>query len=540
MRTISQKTDSDEKQPVARPRSIKYFFASAFAGLFAGLIAALLSVVLMGLLRLLAGVTTPVELFGDYVLKHLSVYQFVNLLLRFSPNAKTVPLGLTLLGMIALGAALGLLYAAFVHSKVPASNNRPSHRAWLAATFLALAMTLVGIILFWGVIGQSFIGLPLEWARAVTAIGLLLDFSLYSFTLCLSYYILLPKQQLDSNTALSSKRRQFLARAGVAALGVGSAAGTVGLVKAFLNDYASYDGSETFPMRGFVAPITPNSEHYVVTQNPIDPAVDANLWRLEVGGLVGHAGTYTYEEIQNLPSVSRAITLECIASGVGGHLISTAIWQGVRLQTLLDKHGGAQPNARYIAFYGVDGFTVSLPLDEVLAVDPILAWRMNGVELPMRHGYPLRVLIPGRYGEENPKWLTRVELTDHFVSGLYSDQGWYNGPLHTITRIDRPFGRTPFSSRIQIGGIAFAGNRGIQKVEVSVDGGKSWNSAQLDPPLSQDTWVFWTWEWTPLLPGRYTLVARSTDGTGAPQTSKKTGTVPGGGTGYHSIKVQVG
>ena len=540
MRTIQQKTNSDEKQPVAKSRSIKYFFASAFAALGAGLIATLLSVVLMGILRLTAGVPSPVELFGDYVLKHLSVYQFVNLLLRFSPNAKTIPLGLTSLGMIALGAALGLLYAAFVHAKVPASNNRPSRRAWLAAAFLALAMTVIGIILFWDEIAQNFVGLPLEWARAITAIGLLADFSLYSVALCLIYHILLPEQQLDSNTAISRKRRQFLARAGVAALGIGSAAGSVGVVKAFLNNYSSYDGSETFPMRGFTAPITPNSEHYVVTQNPIDPVVNGGLWRLEVGGLVGQSGTYTYEEIQNLPSVSRAITLECIASGVGGHLISTAIWQGVRLQTLLDKHGGAQASARYIAFYGVDGFTVSLPLAEVLAVDPILAWRMNGVELPMRHGYPLRVLIPGRYGEENPKWLTRVELTDHFVGGLYSDQGWYNGPLHTITRIDRPFGHIPLNSRIQIGGIAFAGNRGIQKVEVSVDGGASWNTATLAPPLSQNTWVLWTWEWTPLLPGRYTLVARSTDGTGALQTSKKTGTVPGGGTGYHSIKVQVG
>ncbi len=542
MRTIQQKTDSDEKHPLARPRSIKYFLASAFAALAAGLIAALLTVVLMGILRLALGVPTPVELLGDHVLKQLTVYQFVNLLLKFSPNSKTIPLGLTVLGMIALGTALGLPYAAFVRSKLPATSNRPSRRAWLVAALLALVMTVAGIILFWGEIAQSFIGLPLEWARVVTILGLLADFSLYSLVLCLIYHILLPKQWVDNQTDLEKqrKRRQFLARAGVAVLGVGSAAGAAGVVKAYLNNYSSYDGSETFPTRGFTAPITPNSEHYVVTQNAIDPVVNAGVWRLEVGGLVGQSGTYTYEEVQNLPSVSRAITLECIASGVGGRLISTAIWQGVRLQTLLEKHGGAQSTARYIAFYGVDGYTVSLPLAEVLAVDPILAWRMNGVELPMRHGYPLRVLIPGRYGEENPKWLTRVELTDHFVGGLYADQGWYNGPLHTITRIDRPFGHIPFSSRIQIGGIAFAGNRGISRVEISVDGGASWNNAQLAPPLSQDTWVLWTWEWTPLLPGRYMLVARATDGTGALQTSKKTGTVPGGGTGYHSITVQVG
>ena len=543
MRTVQQKTNSDEKQNVARPRSIKYFLASAFVALVAGLIAALLTVVFMGILRLAAGVPTPVELFGDHVLKLLSVYQFVNLLLKFSPNSKTIPLGLTLLGMIALGTVLGLPYAAIVRPRLPATNNRPARRAWLAAASLALVMTAAGIILFWGEIAQNSLGLPLEWARLVTAIGLLADFSLYSLILCLMYYVLLPKRRVDGQgdrLEKQRKRRQFLARAGVAVLGVGSVAGSVGVVKAFLNDYASYDGSETFTKNGFTAPITPNSEHYVVTQNAIDPTVNTGVWRLEVGGLVGQSGTYTYEEIQNLPSTSRAITLECIASGVGGRLISTAIWQGVSLRALLEKHGGAQPGARYITFYSVDGYTVSLPIDEVLAVDPMLAWRMNGVELPMRHGYPLRVLIPGRYGEENPKWLTRVELTDHLVGGLYADQGWYNGPLHTITRIDRPFGHIPFSSTIQIGGIAFAGNRGIEKVEVSVDGGASWNIAKLDPPLSQDSWVLWTWEWTPLFPGRYTLVARSTDGTGALQTSKKTGTVPGGGTGYHSVVVRVG
>jgi DMSO/TMAO reductase YedYZ molybdopterin-dependent catalytic subunit len=165
---------------------------------------------------------------------------------------------------------------------------------------------------------------------------------------------------------------------------------------------------------------------------------------------------------------------------------------------------------------------------------------MNGAELSTRHGFPLRALIPGRYGEENPKWLTRVELTDHFIGGLYADQGWYNGPLHTVTRIDRPSGKVAAGHSIEIGGISFAGNRGIEKVEASVDGGITWHVAQLQPPLSQDSWVLWTWQWMPLLPGKYTLTARATDGTGALQTSRKQGTVPDGSTGYDYVEVQVG
>ncbi len=537
MQAAQQKKDIPEKQP-ALARA-KQFIGVVFAALGAGLIASLLSVVLMGVLRITAGVPTPVELFGDHVLKLLPARTFVGLLVKFSPNSKTAPLGLALLGMIGLGTLLGLLYAILIRAKVPAASSRPALRAWLAAGLLAIAMTLVGIIVFWGEIGQNFLGLPLDWAMLVTSLTLLADFSLYGLILCVTYHILLPKQRIGSDLTVSSERRQLLARAGVAVLGLGAAGGTVGLVKEFLSNYASYDGQETFTPTGFTAPITPNSQHYTVTQNVVDPAVNLELWRLEVRGLVGQAGTYTYEEFKNLPCISRAITLECIANGPGGHLISTAIWHGVPLRTLLEKHGGAQAGARYVAFYSVDGYTVSLPLDEVLAVDALLAYQMNGAALPNRHGYPVRVLIPGRYGEESPKWLTRIELTDHFVSGLYSDQGWYNGPVHTTTRIDRPHGHIPVGRAIEVGGIAYAGTRGIKKVEVSVDGGTSWNIARLEPALSQDTWVLWTWKWVPSLPGRYIIVARATDGTGALQTSKQQITVPNGATGYHSVVVQV-
>lgn len=532
--------NEEASTPSSTPLGSKHLFISAFAALAAGLAASLAAVVLMVVLRLAAGVPTPVELFGDRVLRLLPAARFVDFLIKFGSHSKTAPLGLALLGMIGVGALLGLVYAALVRLKVPVRGYRPTLREWLMAALLTVGMTAIGTLAFWGEIGQNFLGLPIALAMLVTVLSLLADFILYGLTLSLAYRALLPKQPVPGVSKVSQKRRQLLARTGVAALSVGAAAGTIGLIKGFLNNYASYDGMITPTVNGVTSPITPNSEHYVVTQNVVDPTPDINLWRLEVTGLVGQAGTHTYEEVQSLPSTSRAVTLECISNGPPGHLISTAIWQGVTLQTLLERHGGMQPGARFVAFYSVDGYSVSLPLDEVLAVDPILAWRMNGAELPLRHGYPLRALIPGRYGEENPKWLTRVELTDHFVGGLYADQGWYNGPLHTISRIDRPSGRIALGYAIEIGGIAFAGNRGIQKVEVSVDNGLSWNQAKLDPPLSQDSWVLWTWQWTPLLPGNYTIVARATDGTGQVQTSQKQGTVPNGATGYHSVVVQVG
>jgi len=412
-------------------------------------------------------------------------------------------------------------------------------REWLTVVSFAVVATLIATLLFWNELRQNQFGLPLNWATLVTILSLLATFSAYSLTLCLTYRILLPRQLQPDKPATIAKRRQLLTRAGVAALGLGAGAASVGLVQRYLQDYTAYDGTKTWPQNNSVPPITPNDQHYVVTQNAVDPTPNTALWQLEVGGMVHTPGTYTYEEVQKLPSISRAVTLECIANGTGDHLISTAIWQGVLLRTLLERHGGAQATARYVSFYSVDGYNISLPLDEVLAVDALLVWRMNGAELPIRHGYPLRVLIPGRYGEENPKWLTRVELTDHFVQGLYSSQGWYNGPLHTISRIDHPRGKLALGQTVEIGGIAFAGNRGIQRVEVSVDNGVTWQQASLDQPLSPDSWRFWQLPWLPTRAGTYTLVARATDSTGETQTSHQQGTVPNGATGYHQITVSV-
>ena len=521
-------------------RGNRLLVAGSAAGA-AGFLASLVAAALMGMLRLEAGIPTPVELFGDHVLKLLPAGRFVQFLITFGRNAKTEPLGLTLLGMIGLGTALSLLYASLVHFEMPASGYRPAQREWLVAAGLALVMTLAAVGLFWGELGQNFLGLPLEWALLVTALAMLAEFSVYGATLCVTYRALLPRRPAPGVPAQAQERRRLLARAGIAALSLGAGAGMLGLIRGFLtgDSFTSYDGTETSAHNGFTAPITPNNEHYVVTQNPVDPTPNLNVWRLEVTGLIGSPGTYTYEQLQNLPSTSRAITLECIANGPGGRLISTAIWQGVTVRTLLARQGGALPNARYVAFYSVDGYTVSIPLDEVLKVDALLAWQMNGVTLPNRHGFPLRALVPGHYGEENPKWLTRLELTEQFVGGLYADQGWYNGPVHTWNRIDRPRGRVPLGSPVEVGGIAFAGARGVQNVEVSMDGGVTWHQAQLEPPLSQDTWVLWSWQWLPTLPGRYTLEARVTDGTGEVQTSHVQGTVPNGATGYHIVVVNV-
>jgi DMSO/TMAO reductase YedYZ molybdopterin-dependent catalytic subunit len=521
---------------------VRVVLISSLAALLAGLMASLLSALVMGLLRIGLGIPSPVELFGDYVLMHIDVNTFIHLLLTYK-HPKTTPLGFALLGMIATGTVLGLLYAALVAMRFPLTGGyRPQRREWMVTALFVVVITLVALVLFWDQTRQNNFGLTIEWSRVASNLGLLLDFGVYGVSLCLAYRALLPKVSTSAaSNRLVAQRRQVLARGSVAVIALLAGGGAYGTIRAFLKNYASYDGMKTAFQNIRIPVITPNAQHYVVTQNVVDPTPDVALWRLEVGGLINKPGTYDYETLKQLPASSRAITLECIANGLGDHLIGNAIWQGVSFKTLLEMHGGPQASARYVAFYSVDGYNISLPLADVLAADAMLAWNMNGVPLPNRHGFPLRVLIPGHYGEENPKWLTRVELTDHFVGGLYSDQGWYNGPVHTISRIDNPIklSTLPVGQIVPMRGIAFSGNRGIQKVEVSTDGGNTWQTATLEPAISKDSWVFWNWQWQPHQRGSYMLTVRATDGTGEVQISKKQSTVPNGATGYDEITVKV-
>src|SRR6185437_17041809 len=166
-----------------------------------------------------------------------------------------------------------------------------------------------------------------------------------------------------------------------------------------------------------------------------------------------------------LPSETRAITLECISNGTGQHLMSTAQWTGITLENLLKLNGGAKPTGKYVIFSSVDGYTSSLPLADLMQARALLAWEMNGQRLPSRHGFPLRVIVPGRYGEQSAKWLTRIELVDQPYKGFYQSQGWSDAPAETTSRIDLPASRVALGA-ITVAGIAFAGIRGIQKVEV--------------------------------------------------------------------------
>jgi DMSO/TMAO reductase YedYZ molybdopterin-dependent catalytic subunit len=299
--------------------------------------------------------------------------------------------------------------------------------------------------------------------------------------------------------------------------------------------------------------VTPTYLFYRIDINPIVPVVDATSWTLTVKGLVNNPLTITYEEIKAMPSVKEYATLQCVSNKIGGDLISTALWKGVRLKDVLQK-AQVKAGAKYIAVRCYDGYDVGIPLERGLLDGSILAYEMNLAPLTSEHGYPVRAIVPGLYGMMNPKWITEIELVDNVYEGYWARNGWTNvATEQTHSFIVIP-GQAPVRDRfrnldveninivpgqkVPVAGIAFAGDRGIAKVEVSTDGGVTWKSASIKDPLSKYTWVLWTAGFTPATAqGDYRIVVRATDKTGKIQTAEVTPPFPDGATGYHMINI---
>lgn len=520
--------------------------------LVAGLLGSLAALLVMGAFRLWWGTLTPPELVGERLLPLIPADQFVALLARFKPNPKTEPLGLALLGQVVLGILIALPFAHFARPAQYTANRWPHRRGWLVAGAVAVLMEAVALALFWPVLQAGIYGDRFDHARWLTAISLLLTFSAYAtVTLLANHWLNWRLRPVSASDTVSGgvsglsvpvttgvSRRAALEAGGVVVLSL--TAGSVGFNRLLAEWYArsnlTYEGMRT--PDHITSAITPNSDFYVVSKNVLDPTVQVERWQLEITGLVRASRSWTLEQLRALESESRAITLECISNEVGGHLISTAQWRGVTLQKLLATAGGALPTATHLVFYGVDGYATSLPLADLLQARTLLAWEMNGQSLPNRHGFPLRALVAGRYGEQSAKWLSRIELTDQPYKGFYQSQGWSDGPLSTMSRIDTPTSTASIGA-VTVSGIAFAGLRAITRVEMSADGGAHWHDATLMPPLSDQSWRFWQWKWRPATPGRYTLVVRATDSSGALQIGKVQPGAPNGATGWHSVQVLV-
>jgi DMSO/TMAO reductase YedYZ molybdopterin-dependent catalytic subunit len=312
---------------------------------------------------------------------------------------------------------------------------------------------------------------------------------------------------------------------------------------------AGFDDPRLTPL--LASEITPTDLFYRVDINPVPPTVDVNSWKLLMKGLVSRPLTITYEELKAMPSVQQIATLECVSNKIGNDFIGTAIWNGIRLKDLLAK-AQVKPNAKYIVFRCADGYDVGIPLERGFQDGSILAYGMNGETLTAKHGYPVRAITPGLYGMMNPKWITEIELVGEIYEGYWQKKGWANNAQYNthsfivipdnapVRKNFRNLGsiKIVVGEKIPIAGVAFAGDRGISKVEVSADGGSSWSEARIKEPLSPFTWVLWATELNVTNRNNYKIVVRATDNTGKIQTAEVRNPFPNGATGYHTINIQ--
>src|SRR6476619_4010387 len=303
-------------------------------------------------------------------------------------HLKQLGVGSTIGGQLLVASIAGAIFGLFARR-----NPRRVPAVWTTSIFVMLPIVAFAIA-FWPVLGTSYVGLPINVARLVTLVGFALCVFLFERTVVAGFQFLATRRtgRHEHEFSPAIGRRAFV----LSAIGVAVAGGGFTLArKLFRVATFSYDGTQ---YKGrIVEPITPNELFYCVTKNVVDPKVSVDLWHLEVGGLVQNRATWRFQDLVGFQATKQETTLMCISNGLDAGLMSNAIWKGIPMRDLLEK-----------------------------AMEPttLLAYEMNGVSLPHRHGYPLRVIVPGYFGEKHVKWLTRIEVATADAKGFYENQGW--------------------------------------------------------------------------------------------------------------------
>ena len=472
------------------------------------------------LLRTLSGTRLLAEVSLDAMLSVLPGQNFSSLLGIFGPYGKALFFVSALLAQLAVYVVIWMRVRRYAGAG--AETARVAVGSGLVVSFVFLAVAFVLISATTATLGQ-YTG----W----------LDFGFATLLFSAIFASVAGLQSLggladSEGSAESQSRRRFLTRIPGVALG-GLALIVIG------NAIRDTSGGGVQRSRsGEASPeVTPTDEFYVVSKNLIDPQPDGSSWRLLVGGATERNVVFNYEDMLALPSQEQYTTMQCISNEVGGELMGNALWRGVPLRDVIEQ-AGPLPGAKHVFLRCVDEYTDSIPLDFAMRPQTLLAYQMNGEPLTSKHGYPLRLLTPGKYGMKHPKWIIEIILMEDEQLGFWQQRGWSQvATMNTTVRVDVPGnGQGVDRAPLLVEGVAFSGDRGISKVEVSTDEGASWQPAKLKPPLGAYSWILWEYEWdNPPLGDGLAVWARATDGTGELQRDDELDPFPNGVAAYHRI-----
>lgn len=473
-----------------------------------------------------------------------------------SSVAKTIEQLIAILQLVAGGAVFGAVLAA------AGRRNRGA---------LPLYGLMGGLVLLAATLAiKSSLGF--EDSNPMAAVlWLALVFLLWGWLLGVWLQLAGPALAGDAHAALN--RRQFLNLAwggslvtGVAALGLGRLFGggptTTSLPTdtpaaalpgnddpygaALTNGPAASPSPEALAARpakaiGTRDELTHIDDFYRIDINTLPARINGDSWRLQISGLVNTPLELSLQDLAALPATTQILTMQCVSNPVGGDLTGTTRWSGPRLKDVLALAGGLETRARTLKVEAADGFFEYVSLADIEDDRTLLVYLMNGEPLPTEHGFPLRVYIPNRYGMKQPKWITRMEAVDADTkAGYWVVRGWdeeaYAKATSVIDTIYVDSTTTP--ATVQVGGIAWAGERGISKVEVQVDDAEWAEATLINPPLSPLAWVQWRYDW-PYAAGEHIFKVRSYETDGSMQVTDLGSARPSGATGVHARKVNL-
>ena len=515
------------------------FRTASRTGFVAGLIA---TIALIGLLRLANALVGLPFIPAD----------LADLLIRITPGQiategiealGSVAKLLVQLGAIVLIVLFGGALGALVGRRVAAHGERES----LGARNLA-SLAMAGALLAVALLNQR--GSQPSVLQPAPILALL--FAVWLWSTAMGYVLRGLMRAAAEDAPINQQRRTFLIKSGAAVVTV--AFGSTALaelldteptptVAATLPPASPVATDQIVDTSSFVAPdgvraqITPQSDLYYVSSRIRDPRVDVTGYQLQIDGLVNQPLQFTYDQIMQLPRVDQTSTLECISNEVGGDLIGNCRWNGTRLADLLEQ-AGVRASAQRVVLHGADGYVDSIAIEDAMQPTTILVYGIDNQPLTVPHGYPVRLIVPNIYGMKNVKWLQRIEVVSNDFQGFWQERGWSQpAVVKTMSITDTDHTLQLEDGVVPLGGIAFAGSRGVERVEVQIDD-SAWNEATLEPTASNIQWRRWRYDW-PAAAGTHTIAVRAVDSVGNTQTAATAQPHPDGASGYHRLQVDV-